>query len=180
MRRYIRAKNPGGTYFFTVNLADRHGNLLLVEHIASLRAAFVKTRLDHPFRVDAIVVLPDHLHALWTLPADDSDFATRWSLIKARFSRAVRPSEHISSSRKRRRERGLWQRRYYEHLIRDDDDYANHVAYIHWNPIKHGWAERAVDWPHSSIHRFIRKGWLASDWGADMVRPAEIAIKSTE
>lgn len=179
MRRYIRTKAPGGTYFFTANLVDRRGNRLLIEHIASLRAAFGKTRLDQPFRVDAIVVLPDHLHALWTLPPGDADFATRWSLIKARFSRAMRSGESISPSRERRRERGLWQRRYYEHLIRDDDDYANHVAYIHWNPVKHGWAQRAVDWPHSSFHRFVHEGRLTSDWGGDKtMQPKSVSVSS--
>ena len=160
MRRYIRAKVEGGSYFFTLNLAERHGTNLLVDHIACLRAAFACTWKAHPFRVDAIVVLPDHLHALWTLPAGDADFSTRWSLIKARFSRSLPVTETISSSRLRRRERGLWQRRFHEHLIRDEEDRIAHADYIHWNPVKHGWVQNVGDWPYSSFHRFVRDGRL--------------------
>lgn len=166
MRRYIRARLPGGTFFFTVNLAERAGNRLLVEHIHALRDAFRTTRRDHPFRTEAIVILPEHLHALWTLPAGDSDFSTRWALIKARFSREIESGERRSASRLRRRERGIWQRRFFEHAIRDDEDFARHVDYIHWNPVKHGWAARAVEWPYSSFNRYVRRGWLAADWAA--------------
>ena len=166
MRRYIRARLPGGTFFFTVNLTERTGSRLLVEHIRPLRDAFRATRRDHPFRIEAIVILPEHLHALWTLPAGDSDFSTRWALIKARFSRAIEADERRSASRLRRRERGIWQRRFYEHAIRDDEDFARHVDYIHWNPVKHGWATRVIEWPYSSFHRYVRCGWLAADWAA--------------
>jgi putative transposase len=164
MRRYVRARIEGGTYFFTVNLARRGGNRLLIDRIDALRDAFRATRRAHPFHIDAIVVLPEHLHAIWTLPPGDADFSVRWSLIKARFSRAVEPGERRSVSRLRRRERGVWQRRYYEHVIRDETDFARHVDYVHWNPVKHGWAARAADWPHSSFHRFVRRGWLPADW----------------
>jgi len=164
MRRYIRARVPGGTYFFTVNLAERFGNRLLVEKIDVLREAFRVTQRNHPFRIEAAVVLPEHLHVLWTLPEGDVDFPMRWSLIKARFSRAVETGEHRSNSRLRRRERGIWQRRYYEHAIRDADDLARHVDYIHWNPVKHGWVERVADWPYSSFHGFVKRGRLPVDW----------------
>jgi putative transposase len=166
MRRYIRAKVPGGTYFFTVNLAERSGNRLLVEKIGALREAFRATRRGHPFRTEAVVVLPEHLHVLWTLPENDADFSTRWALIKARFSRAIESDERRSPSRLRRRERGVWQRRYYEHVIRDTDDLARHIDYIHWNPVKHGWVEQAVDWPYSSFHRFVKCGRVSADWAA--------------
>jgi putative transposase len=166
MRRYLRHRVPGACYFFTVNLAERKNNSRLITHIEALRDAFSKTKQDYPFEINAIVVLPEHLHCLWTLPQDDADFSTRWSLIKARFSRALPRGERISKSREAKGERGIWQRGFYEHYIRDDDDYAKHVDYIHWNPVKHGLVMRASDWPHSSIHRFIREGLLDKDWAA--------------
>jgi len=165
MRRYVRTRIPGGTYFFTVNLAEREGNHVLVDHIDVLRMAYRATQRDRPFRTGAIVILPEHLHAVWTLPENDADYSTRWALIKARFSHAIERVEQRSASRLRRRERGLWQRRFYEHAIRDDDDLARHVEYIHRNPVKHGWVEHVVDWPHSSFHRFVRMGNISSDWG---------------
>lgn len=163
--RYRRARVAGATYFFTVNLADRQSNLL-VEYIDALREALRHVRRAHPFHIDAMVVLPEHLHAIWTLPTDDADFATRWMLIKAGFSRPVPPLEHRSPSRAAKGERGIWQRRYWEHLIRDEQDFARHVDYIHFNPVKHGHAMRAVDWRYSSIHRYIRLGLVAPDWAS--------------
>ena len=134
MTNYRRTRIAGATYFFTVNLADRSRSLL-TEHIASLWAAFKYVRVGHPFAIDAIVVLPDHLHAIWTLPPEDSDFALRWRLIKTTFSRALPHTEPRSASHQAKRERGIWQRRYWEHLIRDDADFARHVDYIHINPV---------------------------------------------
>ncbi|WP_460841633.1 REP-associated tyrosine transposase [Noviherbaspirillum agri] len=162
--QYRRSNTPGATYFFTVNLADRTSGLL-TEHIESLRDAVRKTRQSHPFDIIAMVVLPDHLHAIWRLPEGDADFQLRWSLIKVAFSRAIPKNEVIRRSREIKRERGVWQRRYWEHQIRDDDDLEMHVAYIHFNPVKHGYVRRAADWPHSSIHREIAKGTLNADWG---------------
>lgn len=112
-----------------------------------------------------MVVLPDHLHAIWKLPDKDADFPLRWSLIKAKFSRAIPKLEIIDASRKLKRERGVWQRRYWEHQIRDEDDLGKHVAYIYHNPVKHGYVKRAVDWPYSSIHRAIAKGIIDAGWG---------------
>jgi REP-associated tyrosine transposase len=132
-----------------------------------LRAAFRYTRQRRPFTVDAIVVLPDHLHALWTLPQGDSEFAVRWNLIKSSFSRALAKGEAISDSRLRRRERGIWQRRYWEHTIRDEDDLARHLGYIHFNPVKHGYVQDAQDWPFSSFHRFVRLGLYPAAWGRE-------------
>jgi putative transposase len=157
----------GGSYFFTVNLLDRRRSLL-VEHIELLRAAFRTVRNDHPFHIDAIVVLPDHLHCIWTLPQGDIDFSMRWRLIKGEFTRGLpRRDEPRSASRTQRRERGIWQRRFWEHVIRNDRDYARHVDYIHFNPVKHGLAARPIDWPHSSIHDFVLRGILTADWGTD-------------
>jgi len=161
---YRRSRATGGTFFFTVNLADRRGDLL-VTHIEALRAAMRSTRQNHPFEIVAMVVLPDHLHAIWRLPEGDADYPVRWSLIKAGFSRALPTTESISKGRARKRERGIWQRRYWEHQIRDDDDLRRHVDYVHFNPVKHGYVERAIDWPHSSIHRFVREGAVSETWG---------------
>jgi putative transposase len=163
--RYRRAKIKGGTYFFTVNLADR-SSTLLTDRIDELRSAVQKIKHEHPFGIDAMVVLPDHIHAIWTLPPEDNDYVTRWALIKAAFSRQIPANEKRSSSRTSKGERGIWQRRYWEHLIRDEQDFNRHVDYIHYNPVKHGYAKSPADWPHSSIHQFIRKGILPSDWGS--------------
>ena len=163
MTNYRRNVVSGATYFFTVNLADRRQSLL-IDNIDALRAAFRETRSRHPFAIEAIVVLPDHLHAIWTLPEGDGDFAMRWSLIKARFSRTVPGGEPVSESRRGRRERGIWQRRYWEHTIRDENDFVRHVDYIHFNPVKHGYVKNAADWPFSSFHRMVRQGLYPADW----------------
>jgi putative transposase len=169
MRRYIRANIPGATYFFTVALEDRRARWL-VEHVDLLRDSVAQVKARHPFTIDAMVVLPDHLHALWTLPPDDADFATRWMLTKQGFARRLRAAVDLQA-RGVKGERVLWQRRYWEHLVRDDEDFARHVDYIHFNPVKHGHVGRAVDWPHSSFHRHVRQGTLPADWGvADSVR----------
>ena len=164
MRTYIRHREPGGCYFFTLNLAERRGNSLLVDRVDALREAFRATREDRPFAMEAIVVLPDHLHCLWRLPLGDVDYSTRWRLIKSRFSRRIGAAERRSSSRVAKGERGLWQRRYWEHLIRDEGDWRRHLDYIHFNPVKHGYTERVEDWPYSSFHRYVREGILPSDW----------------
>jgi putative transposase len=130
MTQYRRFQHPGATWFFTVNLAERRGNRLLLDRIDALRTAFSDVKFKRPFPIDAIVILPDHLHCIWTLPEGDSDFSTRGGLIKAHFSRQIAKGERISKSRDKRGERGLWQRRFWEHLIRDETDYRLHVDYI--------------------------------------------------
>jgi REP-associated tyrosine transposase len=170
MANYRRHFVAGGHYFFTVNLADRRLRLL-TEHIEPLRAAFRYARVRHPFAIDAIVVLPDHLHAIWTLPESDSDFAIRWRLIKATFSRSLPRDERISPSRTRKGERGIWQRRYWEHTIRDEDDFTRHAEYIHFNSVKHGHVGRVVDWPYSSFHRMVRRGLYPPDWAGASDEP---------
>jgi putative transposase len=157
---------PGGSFFFTVNLADRRQRFL-TEHTDDLRAAFRYVWSQHPFSIEAIVVLPDHLHAVWTLPKDDFDFAMRWRLIKSAFSRALPGGERISASRRGKGERGIWQRRYWEHTLRDERDFARHLDYIHFNPVKHGYVSRVMDWPHSSFHRMVRLGVYPEDWAGD-------------
>ncbi len=168
MRTYKRARIPGATYFFTVNLAERHGNGLLIQHIDALRESFRVTKLAHPFAMDAVVILPDHLHCLWRLPSDDDDYPMRWRLIKAGFSRMIAPGEHVSRSRTRKGERGIWQRRYWEHVIRDERDLRHHLDYIHYNPVKHGHVACAVDWPYSSFHRYVERGFYPANWAAPL------------
>ncbi len=162
--RYRRANVEGGTYFFTVNLADRHRSLL-VDHVDVLREVLHYVKERHPFRMDALVVLPDHLHTIWTLPKGDRDFPTRWMLIKTGFSRRVTADERRSDSRRQKGERGIWQRRYWEHLIRDDEDYRRHVDYVHYNPVKHGHVARAAEWPHSTFSQYVNQGVYSPDWG---------------
>lgn len=168
MRTYIRADTPGATYFFTVVLQDRSARYL-VDQVATLRQCFKQVRARHPFDIEAIVVLPEHLHALWRLPIDDADFSTRWMLIKQSFTRALQAGgmldEAASRTRDKSGERTVWQRRCWEHQITDVEDLQRHVDYIHYNPVKHGWVMRAADWPHSSLHRHIREGSLPADWG---------------
>ncbi|AXQ28616.1 transposase [Solimonas sp. K1W22B-7] len=165
--RYRRASAPGGTYFFTVNLADRSSRLL-VDRVDDLREAVRLVKQRHPFEIPGWVVLPDHLHAVWALPPDDADFSTRWTLIKGGFARRIEPGEFVRSSRERKGERGIWQRRFWEHQIRDEDDLERHLDYIHINPVKHGCVSRAADWQWSSIHRYVRAGDLSPDWAADV------------
>jgi putative transposase len=164
--RYRRANAAGGTYFFTINLADR-SRRLLVERVNDLRIAVRDVKRRHPFEIVAWVVLPDHLHAVWGLPQADADFSTRWMLIKAGFSRRLEHGESIRESRRRRGERGIWQRRFWEHQIRDEDDLQRHIDYVHINPVKHRHANRASEWPYSSIHRYIRAGQMTADWSAE-------------
>jgi putative transposase len=171
MRTYRRLRLPGGTYFFTLTLAERRGNDLLVRHVDALRAAFRATLADHPAKVEAIVILPEHLHCLWRLPPGDDDFPTRWRLIKAHFARAVPAGEPISASRARRGERGVWQRRYWEHAIRDERDFERHMDYIHFNPVKHGQVADPREWPYSSLHRLTAQGVYPPDWAV----PADVA-----
>src|SRR6202162_4532678 len=167
MTNYRRNFVPGGWQFFTVNLAERKSRLL-IDHIDCLRAAFRYARTRHPFTIEAIVVLPDHLHSIWSLPENNADFATRWRLIKATFSRALPAGERISPSRLRKGERGIWQRRYWEHTLRDERDSARHVDYVHFNPVKHGLVSRVREWPHSSFQLYVRQGLLPADWAGDV------------
>lgn len=152
MPRYRRLFVPGGTYFFTVNLENRLTKLL-TENIDALRRSYRYVRERHPFETVAIVVLPDHLHCVWRLPPEDDDFPARWRLLKSHFSRAL-PARADPVGGRRKGERGVWQRRYWEHAIRDDDDLERLVNYIHGNPVKHGLVADQDDWPYSSWHEY--------------------------
>jgi putative transposase len=163
MVHYRRNFVAGGTYFFTVTVADRRSSVL-TDHIVSLRRAFRVTRSERPFDIDAVVILPDHLHAVMTLPEGDVDYSGRWRRIKSLFTRdAVKAG--LDVARNARGEYDLWQRRFWEHTIRDETDLTRHVDYIHYNPLKHGLVSQVSAWPHSSFHRYVRLGWLPEDWG---------------
>ena len=156
MPRYFRPQIPGATVFYTVALAER-GTSLLTDEIDLLRWVFAKGQKERPWYVDAIVVLPDHLHGVFTLPDGDCDYATRWSILKGRFSRGL-PKGVRSASKCRRRERGIWQRRFWEHHIRNDADYRAHVQYCWKNPVKQGLVERVGEWPFRPITGMFARG----------------------
>jgi putative transposase len=166
---YRRIWEEGGTYFFTVNLRERVGNDLLTRHIELLRSVVTLVQRKHPFVIHAWVVLPEHMHCVIELPAGDAGFASRWRLIKAGFSKAIPADEWRSGVMIKRGERGIWQRRYWEHLVRDEADFHAHVDYVHINPVKHGLAERVVDWPYSTFHRLVAQGVYPANWAGDDV-----------
>ncbi len=159
MSNYRRAYVPGGVYFFTVVTYNRTPWFNNEGHIDILRDSFYHIMEKRPYQIDAIVVLPDHLHCIWQLPPDDSDFSGRWREIKKRASRYIAPQTNKCN------ERLVWQKRFWEHLIRDDEDWKNHVDYIHFNPVKHGLVESVADWPWSSFSRAVENGWYDSNWG---------------
>ena len=165
---YRRAFTPGGSFFFTVVTEGRRPIFASAESVAVLREAFRRVRQTRPFQIDAIVVMPDHLHCIWTLPPDDADFATRWRLIKTRFTKHCDPALRIApnAARTAKGEQAVWQHRYWEHQLRDETDFTRHVEYIHYNPVKHGLAASPQDWPHSSFHRYVESGIFLPDWGS--------------
>ena len=167
--RYRRARVPGGCYFFTVVTHQRHKLFTSEAPVKLLRSAFRAVMRKHAFSIDAIVILPDHLHCIWTLPPGDADFARRWRLIKTAFTKhcppdwcAVKPA----TARIGKGHRSVWQHRYWEHLIRDEADFRAHVEYIHYNPVRHQYVKRPADWVWSSFGLYVQRGVLASDWGA--------------
>jgi putative transposase len=131
---------------------------LLIEHIERLREAFRLCVKRHPFEIEAMVVLPDHLHTLWHMPENDADFSKRWMVIKRKFSAGL-PSRVVNDSKTKKREKGIWQRRFWEHCIRDEDDWRRHIDYIHFNPVKHGYVAAPKDWLYSSFNLAVSKGW---------------------
>ena len=168
MPDYRRAFVPGGVFFFTVVTRERRPILQGADILGCLREAIGWTRRRRPFSIDAIVVLPDHLHCIWSMPPHDADFATRWRTIKGRFTRSflrIRPPLPApNESRVKRGEQPVWQRRFWEHLIRDERDYGNHMDYIHFNPVKHAHVRCPHDWAYSSFHRWVREGVYRADW----------------
>ena len=166
MPDYRRAYIKGGTYFFTVVIHDRRPVFKDKYTVDLLKNSFKRVMLAYPFEVDSIVVLPDHLHCIWILPDNDSDFSTRWRLIKSDFSRnyLVAPAAEISDSRRMKKERGIWQRRFWEHTIRNESDLNIHRDYIHYNPVKHGLVDSLATWQYSSYNAFVKKGLYPADW----------------
>lgn len=168
MANYRRLYVKGGTYFFTVVTQERRPIFGKIETIDLLKDVFGTVMKKSPFRIEAIVVLPDHIHCLWALPIGDNDFSSRWKAIKYRFSLKYRGSLPKSDSMRKKKEKGLWQRRFWEHLIRDQRDFNCHCDYIHYNPVKHKLAMRPIDWPHSSFRRFVDSGIYREDWGSNL------------
>jgi putative transposase len=164
MSKYIRSQITGATYFFTLALAQRQSQLL-TENIPLFRQAYQRANALHPFTTIAICVLPEHLHAIWKMPEDDGDYALRWRIIKSQFSRNFSANKLRSDSKIKHREKGIWQRRYWEHQIRDNVDLQRHVDYIHYNPIKHGYVTKVKDWPHSTFHKYVAQGIYTENWG---------------
>lgn len=169
MATYRRMQVPGTTYFFTLATFRRQPLLTHPDSVTAIRDAIRMVRKVLPFEIVAFVVLPDHLHAIWTLPPGDADYPRRWALIKREAGREIGRFVRIELPRSMiaRHESGVWQRRYWEHLVRDDDDLKRHVDYIHFNPVKHGYARRVAEWPHSTFHRYVKRGLLPLDWAAE-------------
>lgn len=171
MPEYRRANTQGGTYFFTVNTCRRRPILTQASVRVALREGIMKARERFPFEIQAWVLLPEHLHGIWKLPAGDAEFAKRWGIIKRQVSRRCAAEFHheewLSDSRHKRGETSIWQRRYWEHCIRDEADFIRHVEYLHWNPVKHGLVKRVADWPYSTFHRYVAQGVYPADWGGD-------------
>ncbi len=165
--QYRRAKTSEATYFFTVVTHNRRKILCEPENVDLLRNAFRYVMKQHPFKIDAIVILPEHLHCLWTLPENDADFSNRWRLIKSYFSRQCQDKYQgkISTSRQHKGEKAVWQRRFWEHQIRDERDLVSHVEYIHYNPVRHGLVNAPKDWPYSSFHRYVQNEIYDLMWG---------------
>ena len=172
MSRYRRVNTAGASYFFTVVAYRRQPILCDASIRNALRVAILRVQASLPFLIDAWVLLPDHLHCIWTLPEDDADYSTRWSLIKREVSVSCaedyKRSAWLTKSKTKHRESTIWQRRYWEHQIRDEHDFLRHVDYVHFNPVKHQLCKRAADWPYSTFHRFVERGDYELDWAADM------------
>lgn len=163
MPNYRRNWIQGGTFFFTVNLYNRSQHWL-TDHIGHLRTATRQCRQHHPFHIHAWVVLPEHLHCIWTLPDKDHDYARRWRYIKSRFAHLLK--QHIEQTNLE----PIWQKRYWEHTLINQKDLNAHMDYIHYNPVKHGWVNRVKDWPYSTFHRCVENGLYTENWaGNDVV-----------
>lgn len=173
MPNYRQISLAGGTFFFTQTLYDRK-RAWLCDELArwALREAIMTVRKNYPFTIDAWVLLPDHLHCIWTLPQGDNDYATRWRLIKSsvtkRIGAQLNLDKPLTSSRQKRQEGNLWQRRFWEHLIRDEEDFIRHVDYIHFNPVKHGLVTMVKEWPYSTFHRYVAESIYPQNWGSDV------------
>jgi len=173
MPNYRRANTKGATYFFTVVTYQRQRFLCEGNVRKALRNGIRDVQTTLPFTIDAWVLLPDHLHCIWTLPPDDANFGTRWAMIKRFVTKRCGPDikreDWMNESKRRRKESTIWQRRFWEHQIRDDRDYEIHMHYIHYNPVKHGFVTHVKDWRYSTFHRYVREGVYEDDWGGEGV-----------
>lgn len=169
MSSYLRAYNAGGQYFFTVVSEGRRPILTQPDIRAALRAAIIAVRANYPFEISAWVLLPDHLHTVWQLPLNDADFSLRWNQIKRRVTHACEQTYHapdlFNQRRQAKRYGTIWQHRFWEHAIRDERDFNQHMDYVHYNPVKHGLVQSVVDWPWSSFHRLVKQGVYTAGWG---------------
>jgi putative transposase len=171
-----RPHDAGFRYFFTVVTHERRP--ILVAEIERLRSAFRRTIERHPFRLEAIVILPDHLHTMWMLPEADADFSRRWMVLKRMFSTGLADPASVSPSLAKKREKGIWQRRFWDHAIRDEEDRQLHLDYIHYNPVKHGYCSAPLEWPYSSFRRFVKRGQYEAEWGRKApADPGQIAAE---
>lgn len=169
--QYRRVFIPGGSFFFTLVTEKRNPIFAAAENIDTLRQAFRQVKQSSPFDIDGIVVMPDHLHCIWTLPSGDRDYPTRWRLIKTWFTKHC--NAHLKTppnqARKNKQEQAIWQHRYWEHTLRDETDFVRHIEYIHYNPVKHGYVSAPKDWQYSSFHRYVKAGIYPLNWGADVL-----------
>lgn len=168
--RYRRVRLPGATYFFTLVTEGRRRLFLAQAAVEAYERAVAAVQASRPFEIEAEVILPDHLHVMWSLPDGDADFSTRWRLIKSRFTRSVASAidaSATSESRRSKGERGIWQRRFWEHVISNERDFAAHLDYIHYNPVRHGLVAAPREWPHSTFEKWVARGVYEPDWGSD-------------
>ena len=167
MSDYNRTYITGGTFFFTVVTYLRHPIFEDEAAVNLLKICFHSVMIAHPFNIDAIVIMPDHLHTIWTLPDNEFDYSIRWNKIKGTFSRRYSGDKviEVTESILKKREKGIWQRRFWEHSIRDQADYNKHCDYIHYNPVKHGLVHSPSDWKHSSFKKFVANGLYNDNWG---------------
>ena len=174
--RYRRSKREGGTFFFTVVTFNRTRFLTIRSNVDLLRASFKHVIESHPFTIEAFVLLPDHLHCIWTLPKGDSDYSSRWRLIKTRFSRNCEIIEQFPecTSRRHKKEKTIWQRRFWEHQIRNQTDFEKHLEYIHYNPVHHNYVKTPIQWPYSSLHKYVRNGKISAEWAAGPDKDTEM------
>ena len=172
---HYRRDRGANHYFFTLVTERRQPLLTLSDNIARLRAAFQREKTAYPFAMDAVVIMPDHLHCLWQLPDSDTDYSGRWARIKRYFSVGCAGATlATSASRSNKRERPIWQRRFWEHHIRDEEDWRRHMDYIHYNPVKHGHAANPWAWPYSSLRQCAARGWYPENWCVDTAEMIDI------
>jgi len=170
LAEYHRVYQKGGMYFFTLVTFQRRPIFNDAAAIKLLENTIRSVQVKYPFEIVAFVILLDHLHYVWTLPEDESNFSIRWKYIKSSFTKEYLKGRRIdvSESMRKKGEKGVWQRRFWEHLIRDQDDLNLHLDYIHYNPVKHGLVCSPGEWEYSSFSSFVKGGYYTEDWGGDV------------